>query len=47
MGLIGVTGDQASSFEAVITVDGYIQQLSTGDLSDKWYRAYLAPLESL
>lgn len=46
-GLIGVTGNQASAFETVITVDGQIQQLSTADLSENWYRAYLVPLGGL
>ncbi len=46
-GLIGVTGDQASSFESVITVDGEIQQTSAADLSSNWYRAYLTPLGDL
>lgn len=46
-GLIGATGDQKAAFETVITVDGQIQQISTDDLSENWYRAYLVPLEEL
>ena len=46
-GLIGVTGSQAAAFETVITIDGQIQQISTADLSDNWYRAYLVPLGDL
>lgn len=41
VGIIGVSGDQKSSFETVISVDGSIQQLSGSDLSSKWYRAYI------
>ncbi len=46
-GLIGATGSQAAAFETVITVDDEIQQLSTEDLSENWYRAYLIPLGDL
>ena len=46
-GLIGVTGDQSAAFETVISVDDQIQQISTSDLSEKYYRAYLIPPESL
>lgn len=46
-GLIGVSGDQAASFETVITVDGQIQQSSGSDLSEKWYQAYIVPPEGL
>lgn len=46
VGLIGVSGDQASAFEEVITVADQIQQISTSDLSANWYRAYLVPVES-
>ncbi len=47
VGLIGATGDQSSAFETVVTVDGQIQQVSTANLSEKWYRAYMKPLEDL
>ncbi len=40
-GIIGVTGDQSTAFESVITVDDQIQQLSASDLSAKWYRAFI------
>jgi hypothetical protein len=47
IGIVGITGDQSSAFEAVITVDDEIQQISTSDLTGKFYRAYLVPLSSL
>lgn len=47
VGLIDATGDQHTSFETVITVNDHIQQVSTSDLTGKFYRAYLTPLESL
>jgi hypothetical protein len=37
VGVYGVSGTQASSFEAVISVKGQIQQLSTDDLSQHIY----------
>lgn len=46
-GIIGATGDQSAAFESVITVDGQIQQVSTADLSECWYRAHLKPLGDL
>jgi len=46
VGIIGATGNQSASFEGVITVDDYIQQVSASDFSANWYRAYiLAPGE--
>jgi hypothetical protein len=47
VGLIGVTGNQASSFETVISVADQIQQISTSDLSANWYRATLTPVGHL
>lgn len=47
IGLIGVSGDQSASFETVITVDDQIQQVSTSDLSDNWYRVTLTPVSKL
>jgi hypothetical protein len=44
IGLVGVVGDQSANFEAVITVDGQIQQTSASDLSGKYYRVYLVGL---
>ena len=41
VGKVGVSGDQAASFETVITIEGQIQQISTDDLSDNWYQAQL------
>ena len=46
-GLIGVSGDQSTAFETIISVDDQIQQVSTSDLSEKYYRAYLIPPESM
>jgi len=43
-GLIGVSGDQAASFESVISVDDQIQQISGADLSENWYRVHLVPV---
>ena len=47
VGLIGVSGDQSTDFEGVITVKDQIQQTSTDDLSDYWYRIYLVAVEEL
>ena len=44
-GVVGATGDQSTSFETVISTDGYLHQTSTSDLSGKWYRACLVPPE--
>jgi len=46
-GLIGVSGDQSASFETVISEDGYIKQVSSSDLSDKYFRVYLVPIGEL
>lgn len=45
-GRVGVSGDQAVYFESVVTVDGYLQQLS-GDLDEKWFTAYVVPAEAI
>ena len=42
-GRVGASGDQSAAFEALITVEGQIQQLSAADLSEKWYTAHLVP----
>jgi len=47
VGLVGVTGDQAGSFETVITVEDEIQQTATGDLSSNWYRVELVPVAEM
>lgn len=47
VGIIGASGDQSALFEPVISVSGEIQQLSLDDLSAKYYRALLVPVESL
>ena len=46
-GLIGTSGDRRADFESVITVSDQIQQLSTSDLSDNYYRVYLTPVSDL
>ena len=45
VGVVGVSGDQSASFEAVISVDGQLQQISSSDLSEKYFRARVIPLE--
>ena len=45
--LTGATGDQSALFEAMITVDDQIQQLSGLDLHLVWYRAYLVSTEAM
>lgn len=47
IGLIGVTGSQAASFETVITIDHEIQQVATGDLSTNVYRVFITPPSEL
>jgi hypothetical protein len=45
IGVVGSTGDQHTLFETVITIANQIQQVSASDLSGKFYRAYLLPME--
>jgi hypothetical protein len=45
-GVVGVTGDQSAAFETVISVEDQIQQVSTSDLTEKFYRALLTPVEA-
>ncbi len=40
-GLTNVTGDQSAAFEDEISVADEIQQVSTDDLSENWYRVKL------
>lgn len=47
VGIIGASGDQSSLFETVISVDDYIRQLSSTDLTNKSFRAYIIPPEGL
>jgi len=47
VGKVGVSGDQSAGFEVVITVKGYIQQISTSDLSADWFTAHLVPPEGM
>jgi len=46
LGVINITGgaNAASSFESTISVNGQIQQVSTGDASGAQFWAVLAPL---
>ncbi len=45
-GKVGISGDQSTKFESVITWDGLIQQISSEDLYEKWFEAYiLSPQE--
>jgi hypothetical protein len=41
LGLVGLSGDQAASFESVISVQDYIMQVSSADLYLKWFRVNL------
>ena len=43
VGKVGISGDQSAKFESVITEEGYIQQTSSEDLSEKWYEVKLVP----
>ncbi len=47
VGKVGASGSQAAAFETVITVEGYIQQISNSDLYGKWYQAHLVPPEAV
>ena len=40
-GKVGISGDQSTKFESVITVDGTIQQTSSEDLYEKWFEVYI------
>ncbi|MEN6522845.1 MAG: hypothetical protein ABFD14_03885 [Anaerolineaceae bacterium] len=43
IGLINATGDQKAKFESVISQSGYIEQISTEDLSETLFRVHLIP----
>jgi hypothetical protein len=43
VGKVGISGDQSSKFESVITWDGYLVQTSSEDLEEKWFTAYMVP----
>ncbi len=45
IGISGVSGDRSADFESEISVSGQIQQESTEDLSENWYRVLLIPVE--
>lgn len=47
VGKVGISGDQRASFESVISYDGYIQQLDTADLTDKFFQVLLIPAEAV
>lgn len=44
-GIVNVSGDYASSFATYIEHDGLIEQTSSSNLDEKWFRAYIKPLE--
>lgn len=46
-GRVGISGDQAAKFESVITADDYIKQISSDDLSGKWFTAYVVSPEAV
>jgi hypothetical protein len=43
VGKVGISGDQSSKFETVITWDGFLQQLAGVDLEEMWFTAYVMP----
>jgi len=43
VGKVGISGDQSSKFESVISWDGYLKQISSQDLEEKWFTAYVVP----
>ena len=45
IGVVGISGDQKASFESVITYDDEIQQTSSSNLDDKYFRVLLTPPE--
>lgn len=47
IGRVGATGSQATKFETVISLNGYLQQISSEDLSEKWYTAYIKPPQEM
>ena len=47
VGVLGMSGSQVAKFESVITVQDQIQQVWAGDLSGKFFRAYLVAAEAL
>jgi len=47
IGRVGASGDQSAKFEHIISVDGYIRQTSSEDLSEKWFTAYLKPPQEM
>lgn len=42
-GIIGLSGDQSTSFETVISMDDHLKQVISSDLSGKWFRAHIIP----
>ncbi len=46
-GLIGASGSQASSFESVITVEDQIQQITSANLDNNWFRVFLKSLGAM
>ncbi len=46
-GRVGASGNQSAAFEAVITLDDAIYQISGSNLTLKWYTAYIVPPEAV
>lgn len=46
-GLVGDSGDASAYFESYVTVDGYVRQIYTGNLDEKFYRLRIVPPERL
>lgn len=47
VGRVGSSGDQSANFESIITVDNCIKQISSDDLSGKWFTAYVVSPEDV
>jgi len=43
VGKVNITGDQSDKFEAVITWDGFLQQISAADLDETYLEAHVIP----
>lgn len=47
VGLVGISGNQAASFETVISIQDYLRQVSSADLYLKWFRVNLKSVVDL
>jgi hypothetical protein len=45
VGVVNTSGNQAASFAAYVEFDGLLEQTSSSDLSEKWFRVLLTPPE--